>query len=632
MNNFKRNIDKQKKGSFSNEPFFSIIKNWIIWFLILVVFQLVGIWLTQIDSNNDSIFQLFFAGIKQHVSAASYITLISILIGMFSNITPTINKHISYWATIVFLTFIVLSNTADILLLNGWGTRVNQQALGYLNFPEQITTSINIYQITGLLFGLLVCFYIAKRINRFVAIEYGKMRKQTIWSILLLSLTFIGARGGIGDIPLMISEPMRFNNERNNQLALNSVWNSFYQLIHLNDFPDLKDFKNFRYYNENALDEYINNKEDSELVISLDSFNDRSNVILIIMEGVGAELSKYYNGKDKLMLPKFDKFSKNGWAHTQAFAAGDRTDKGIVSILSGWPGQPWKGILNYPETFNKLPKLAQAFKAKGFSTDFYYGGNTAFMNLNSYLKINGFENIFNENKIEQKLNYSSDKLKGKWGFSDSTLLNLIADDAYKSDQQFFKVAMLSSTHEPFDILDESTGDPFEDMRLSVKKIDQFLNDFIDQLKVKNVWNNTLVIITSDHGKFLGNINTEYGQRNFFHIPILFTGGALPESLQNVKNDLAVSQCDLLATLVDFYNLQGVESKYSRSLLRTNHPNNAWFNIENVGGLISTKSTDWLSILPGEVEKEKPLNHIDSVILSVQTEIISDFFKHGETFQ
>jgi len=131
---------------------------------------------------------------------------------------------------------------------------------------------------------------------------------------------------------------------------------------------------------------------------------------------------------------------------------------------------------------------------------------------------------------------------------------------------------------------------------------------------------------------LGNLNTQYGQRNFFHIPLLFTGGALPNELLKVKNNLPVSQCDILATLADLYSLEGVRSKYSRSLIRKGHPNNAWFNIENVGGLITNESTDWLSILPEEIDKERPLNNVDSVILSVQTEIISDFFKLSETFR
>jgi len=629
LNNYIKYI--VKKGSLLNEPFFSIVKNWTIWFLVLVVFQLISIWSSLIDTSRVGINVLILAGLKQHVSAASYITLLSIFIGTLRFMSLKIYALLSRFSTGFILSFIVLSNIADILLLNGWGTRVNQQALGYLKFPAQITTSINSFQIIGLFVGLLACFYMAILINRFVTIDLTKQKNKNMWLILIFPLILTGLRGSMRRIPLMISDPMIFEQERDNQLALNSVWNSIYQLIHLNDFPDLKDFKTFKYYNKHAVNQYFNHDSD-EIIIDLDEFNDSSNVVIVIMEGVGAELSKFYKGQDKLMLPKFDKISEHGWAHTQAFASGDRTDKGIVSILSGWPGQPWKGILNYPETFSKLPKLAESFKSKGFSTDFYYGGNTNFMNLNTYLTNNGFENIYDENQIEKKLNDPSNDLKGKWGFNDSVILNLIGEDLANSKKQFLKVAMLSSTHEPFDILDESTGDQFEDMRLSVKKLDQFINDFIDRLKENKEWENTLLIVTSDHGKFLGNLNTQYGQRNFFHIPLLFTGGALPNELLKVKNNLPVSQCDILATLADLYTLEGVRSKYSRSLIRKGHPNNAWFNIENVGGLITNESTDWLSILPEEIDKERPLNNVDSVILSVQTEIISDFFKLSETFR
>ncbi len=628
-----KNTENKEKSSFRNGLFFSVLKIWVFWFLIVSVFQYLVIELTNIENDIISPLDLFLAGIKQHISIASYLTLFTILLSFIQVFSLKVYERLSIVLNTLLLIFLSISNIADALLLNGWGTRVNQQALGYMKFPEEVTTSINIYQLLSLIIGLLACFAVIKILNSVITIKINKQAQSVLKLIMCIPFVFFGARGSFEEIPLMISEPMKFKQERNNQIALSSVWNSIYQLIHINDFPDIQDFKNNRYNYPNYSNKYINNNN-GEILINKDSFNSKSNVIILIMEGVGAELSKYYEGKNDWILSNLDSISIDGWAHTQAFASGDRTDKGIVSILAGWPGQPWKGILNYPETFKKMPRLADAFSNLGYRSEFYYGGNSNFMNLGPFVKINGFDYIFDESSIGELTNKSLSKLrKGKWGYNDSALLNFLFNQINKNKKQsLFAVAMLGSTHEPFDILDKPTGDVFVDMKLSVKKVDKYLREFTENLKKAKLWENTLLIITSDHGKFLGDLNTQYGQRNFFHIPLLFTGGALPFKLINLKNPKPVSQCDIFSTLVDLFGLGCDFPKYSRSLVREGHPENAWFNIENVGGLIQSNSTDWLSILPGEIDKERPLNYVDSVILSVQNEIISDFFKLGETFQ
>ena len=68
------------------------------------------------------------------------------------------------------------------------------------------------------------------------------------------------------------------------------------------------------------------------------------------------------------------------------------------------------------------------------------------------------------------------------------------------------------------------------------------------------------------------------------------------------------------------------AKYSRSIFRKEHTGNAIFHLYEVAGIIQKDRIDWISTNPKQIEAEKPLNLKDSAILSLETEIISDFFR------
>jgi hypothetical protein len=75
----------------------------------------------------------------------------------------------------------------------------------------------------------------------------------------------------------------------------------------------------------------------------------------------------------------------------------------------------------------------------------------------------------------------------------------------------------------------------------------------------------------------------------------------------------------------FFDQRDTRAPYSRSIFRNNHPNNAFFNMVQVGGLISKESINWLSTDKMSITSEMPLNEWDSAILSLESEIITDFF-------
>ena len=60
-----------------------------------------------------------------------------------------------------------------------------------------------------------------------------------------------------------------------------------------------------------------------------------------------------------------DKFAKEGILFSNFYGSSFRTDRGLASIISGYPGQPSTSIMKYPEKTDKLPSIPRSLKNAG---------------------------------------------------------------------------------------------------------------------------------------------------------------------------------------------------------------------------------------------------------------------------
>ena len=66
--------------------------------------------------------------------------------------------------------------------------------------------------------------------------------------------------------------------------------------------------------------------------------------MICILETFTAEVNhKKY--KDKEIMPRLNQLVQDGIYFPNAYGCGDRTDKGVVSVLSGYPAQPQSSIM-----------------------------------------------------------------------------------------------------------------------------------------------------------------------------------------------------------------------------------------------------------------------------------------------
>src|SRR5690606_11469546 len=102
--------------------------------------------------------------------------------------------------------------------------------------------------------------------------------------------------------------------------------------------------------------------------------------------------------------------------------SGDRTDKGIVAILSSFPAQPKTSIVKIPSKVAKLPMLSELFNQHQYFTSFYYGGELEFANMKAYLTNGNFKHFTSIKDFAEKDRNS------KWGAHDGVVMEKLFAD------------------------------------------------------------------------------------------------------------------------------------------------------------------------------------------------------------
>lgn len=461
-------------------------------------------------------------GLRMDASMTGYILLLSGLVLTVSVFTQ--KKWIGYLLNglnILFMLALCVAVTADLELYHHWGFRLNTTPLFYMGSEAAGSAGKGvIVKLTLILVGLfsaLVFCYI-KLISKHVSTLNPANKKTAIPILIVTALMFIPIRGGFS-VATMNAGQVYFHKTNNfaNHAGINVLWNFLSSLqsdVNL-QYPE-------DYFDPTLTETYFKNlypQNDSTISVLKTK---RPNIILIIVEGFTANVIEALGGREGI-TPNFNQLSKEGILFTNFYASGDRTDKGLVSILSAFPAQTQRSIIKFPDKTQKLSYLSRKLEKLNYKTSFVYGGDADFANYRSFLTYGGFQHITSDDDFDSEQNTS------KWGVHDEFLFQQVRKelDTTSLDKPFFKTILTLSSHEPFDVpLKQIPGEDDASLFLnSCYYADKQLGEFIVYCKQQPWWGNTLIIITADHGHRLpGKIDSRIREK--FHVPFLWLGGAI----------------------------------------------------------------------------------------------------------
>jgi phosphoglycerol transferase MdoB-like AlkP superfamily enzyme len=504
--------------------------------------------------------RIIYHGFRLDLSAASYIMIfpasVLALTNWFKPEIATKIVKVYTWIIIIIINLIIVS---DIELFKYWGFRLDTTPLMYLNTPKEmlINAPVIVYlKQLGLAAVLTAgCMWFLNK--KIISLLNNAINYRLATSALLVISFFaliIPIRGGLGVSTNNTGSVYYHSNPFVNQAALNVLWNVGYSLTKMSPGSNPYDF----FSPEDAKNKINYMTEQAQPGNDASIFRTKNpNIILIILESFTSKVIGT-NDFGEEITPNFNGLIRDGVYFKNFYASGDRSDKALPAIFSGFPAMPTESIIKHPAKTQQLPFITKDFLKNGYKTAFYYGGEINFANFNSYIINAGFQKIISNNDFEQSLH------KSKWGVPDEYVFKKLAEDVKSAQHPFFYSLFSLSSHDPFDIPNQSCTDVNNrDLRFinSLRYTDQCLGNFIKEIKRSQIWDSTLIIIMADHSNILPG-NSPNSDTVSFRIPMLWLGGTL--SIQDSVCERYLSQTDLAALIFQQLNLSSEDFIWSNS--------------------------------------------------------------------
>lgn len=523
---------------------------------------------------------ILYNGLPLDLSMSGYLTVLPalfIIMSIWFKPKFIANLLNIYYAVILFL--VTAITVSDIVVYPYWGFHFDSTVFLYLQSPKDVAASASLGEmITGFVMTLVFTvilylgyIYIIRR--QLLKFKIPKIIwKSVVVLVVLTGALFLPIRGGVTVSTMNVGKAYFSDNMFFNHAAINPHFNLFYSLFKSNNFG-----KQYQYYDKQEAGEIFNRL--NRAPAATDSITsvlntDRPNVILFILESFSYDVAM-----DSTIAPNMARFAKEGILFDNFYANSYRTDRGLVSVLSGYPAHPTVAIMKYPQKTGSLPAIPKTLKQSGYKNmSLYYGGDVDFANMRSYfISSCGITDIVSDKNFPM-----SDRLT-KWGVPDKFVIERCYNDiaSNQPQQPFVKVVLTLSSHEPFDVPVDKYDEPFLN---AVSYTDACLGDFVDKLKQTPLWNNTLIVLLADHAmqSYPKDVNNTDAAR--FHIPMIWLGGAV------AKTDTVSaysSQNDLAATLLSQLKINYSDYKFSKDILNEQTRKFAFYSYYNGFSMIDS---------------------------------------------
>jgi arylsulfatase A-like enzyme len=324
------------------------------------------------------------------------------------------------------------------------------------------------------------------------------------------------------------------------------------------------------------------------------------NVVLIVLESVAARWTSLHGGQYET-TPRVLAEAGRGIAFDSFYAHIGRSSNSLAAILLS--AYPKLGFRDLTEEYPSFPgtSLAQVFKDRGYDTAFLTPSDLTWAGWTTFLANRGFETIRDYHYFECSAPLSS------WGVEDRCMVDDMLDFMNReASRPFFLMAWSQQTHHPYEptpgvpllnLVREPSPDDYELGRyLNVlHETDRHLGRLFDGIRSANLDQDTLVILTGDHGQAFGYPHNTYIQgRTVYeedvHVPLMFWFPRLYRV--PVRSNVVGSHVDLAPTIVDFAGIPAAPDWQGRSLFDSGRAPRAYFYVAEDEYKLGVREGGW----------------------------------------
>lgn len=505
--------------------------------------------------------QVMIHGASLDAATAGYLTafpFLLVLISIWFRKFPL--KKILYGYYILAAALISIIFVVDMALYTFWGFKLDASVFLYIDSPKEALASVSVgfilLRVLAILLLIALNSWVLLKITPSVLTATRKRIAGTAGMLLLGGVLFIIIRGGVTESTSNIGQVYFSNEPFLNHSAVNPDFSLLSSMGKSQDFAS--EFNFFDEEKRAALFDGLYPTTDGDSIIQVLNTK-RPNILIILMEGFGGAFVEPLGGLPDV-TPHFNRLSKEGIFFTNCYANSFRTDRGTVCTFSGYLGLPTASVMKIPAKSRTLPAIAEGLSKAGYKTDFLYGGDINFTNMKSYLLSTGYQ------RLTANTDFSlAEQTSNAWGVNDDITFEYLYNQLRnrKEEGPWHTAFLTLSSHEPFEVPYHRLEDKIPN---AFAYTDECLGKFIDRLKQTPAWKDLLVICLPDHGFYYPREGSNAMPR-FYHIPLLWLGGAVKQPMQV---DKIMNQTDLAATLLGQLGLEHTAFTFSRNVLGSDY--------------------------------------------------------------
>ncbi len=515
----------------------NLLKRLLFAFMFLPILRLVFIIYNRAYLSNCGFGELakaYFYGLRFDIATVSIVNAIFIIF----SIIPFRTNLYNLWLKIIFFVF------------NGVFLTFNIVDLEFFTFLGKKMT-FDIFSMGGDIgdqsFQLILNYWFLSIPTFLMLVALWKFYPQAeneksyfSWKSIpmgfgILCITAIAIRGGLQLRSISSKQAFIFDKHELGNVALNAAY-TMARSIGAKGLSGVNFFKTDRLAVEKI-------RESRNFDYSNLSYP-KTNVVILVIESLSQEYLE--EGYVPLLKKKFEE----GLYFSEGFANGRRSIEVLPSILLGLPSLIGKPIYQSQFQTNRFVGLPQVLKDNGYSTSFFHGGKTGTMDFDAFTLSVGIDKYFGKEDYPTSEHYD-----GNWGIFDHYFYQFFADYLDKEKEPFFSAFFSLSSHQPYAIPTEFAGKfPKGELEIheSIGYADFSVVNFLESVKDKAWYKNTLFVLTADHTQKLHSkkFNNKLGR---YRVPIWFFHPTI--DLSGFKSRNIAQHADIYPSVLDFLGLE-----------------------------------------------------------------------------
>ena len=559
-------------------------------------------------SENQDVLESFFYGIRFDIKLAMIVVFpVAILIFIFN--TKFLNKKI--FKTISGIYFLISYLVISLFYLFDYGyysylgTRLNATSLRFFD-DIKISTQVLVesYPVIKGTLALVVFLYIAFRFINKIYDFYDNeslllnKKQKTFFIIVPFFMMAFGIYSSFTHYPLRWSQAFFSKNNEINQFSLNPVLHFFDSFAFRSSGFDLQKTEEYYPVIADYLDlpkEKISFNRD---VVFERSYEEKPNVVIVMMESVGAAPMSFYGNPIK-STPKMDSIAKMSAHFTNFFVQKAGTAGSVFGSITGIPD------IDNIKTASRNPMIIDQRiifdQFEGYEKLYFLGGSANWANIRGIFKSN-----IKGLKIYEEGSYTNENRADVWGIDDYDLFkeaDIKLKKLHSQNKPFITYIQTSTNHMPFTVPDiKESYRPLKNNEISdallkrsgfrsvaqlnaLRYLDFNIDVFLKRAKKSGYYDDSIFLFFGDHNTAMNKFDflerKEYALGlSVHHVPFFINA---PRYIQPQEIEKQGNLIDLFPTAASLAKINYTNYTLGVDLLDSTRTKNASILYNTIGG-------------------------------------------------